>query len=202
MDQTDLEIQQGKTFIRVVRWESLPFIFAPITGISRAAPAVVQSAGHGAPNGWRVAIVSVVGMEQINASNPPKDRQFVKARVTLPNELTLSSVNSSDYDPYESGGYIQYYTPVDLAGYTGRMKIRNKVGGTLLASTEVADSPLDVITVDVDNAEKTITIRIEAADTALFTWKRGVYDFEMISGTGDVTALLSGNITVTPEVTT
>lgn len=198
----DLTIVQGKTFTRVLRWEALPFIYKAITGITKAAPAVITSTGHGVVDGWRVAIVSVQGMTEINASTPPKEREFVKATYVDPNSISLNSVNSSEYSTYTSGGYIQYYTPVDLAGYTARMQIKTKAGGTVLASTDVDDAPLDVIVTTIDNVAKTITISISATDTAAFTWRRGSYDFEMVSGGGEVTALLTGSVSVTPEVTT
>lgn len=198
----DLIIVQGKTFVRIIRWESLPFVYKAITGITKAAPAVVTATGHGAPDGWRVAIVSVQGMTEINASTPPKDREFVRATYVDPNTLELNTVNSAEYSTYTSGGYVQYYTPVDLAGFTARMQIKDKVGGTVLASSDIDDAPLNVIALTLDNAAKTITLTIAAVDAAAFTWKKGVYDLEMVSGTGEVTALLTGSVTVTPEVTT
>lgn len=203
MAVSNLTIVQGKTFTRVVRWEAPPFIYKAITAITRAAPAVVTAVGHGVPNGWRVAVVSAQGMTEINASSsPPKDKDYVKATVLTTDTLELNTVNSLEYSAYTSGGAIQYYTPVNMGGYTARMQIKDKVGGTVLASTDIDDSPLNVITATIDNSLKTITLAISATATAAFTWKKGVYDLEMVSGTGDVTALLSGAIIVTPEVTT
>lgn len=199
---TDLTIIQGKTFTRVLRWESLPYVYKPIQSITKAAPAVVGVTGHGVPDGWRVAIVSVKGMTEINAQNtPPKEREYVKATVVDPNTLSLNSVNSLDFSDYVSGGVVQYYTPVDLASYTGRMQIKDKIGGTVLASTDTDDAPNNVITITVNNTTKTITLTIPATATAAFTWKKGVYDLEMVNGS-TVVGLLSGAITVTPEVTT
>lgn len=198
----DLTILQGKTFSRVVRWESLPFVYKAITAITKAAPAVITAPAYGAPDGWRVAVVSAKGMTEINASNPPKEREFKKSTNIDADTVSLNDVNASEYSTYESGGYLQYYTPVDLAGFTARMQIKDKVGGTVLASSDADDTPLNVITVAIDNALKTITITISAVNTAAFTWKKGVYDLEMVSGTGEVTALLTGLITVTAEVTT
>jgi hypothetical protein len=135
-------------------------------------------------------------MEEINASNPPKEREFVKASVLSSSSLELNSVNSSEYTLYSSGGYVQYYTPVDLTGFDARMQIKDKVGGTQLVLLESPGA------ITIDAAAKTITISLSATATAAYTWKKGVYDFEMVSATGDVTCLLSGKITVTPEVTT
>lgn len=200
----DLTIKQGSTFNRVLRWESPPYIYKAITGITKAAPAVVTATGHGVPDGWRVAIASVKGMTQINATNsPPKAADFLRATVKNANEIELNEVNSLDYGTHTGNtGTLIYMTPVDLAGYTARMTIRDKIGGTVLASTEIAHDPLDVITITLNNTDKTITISIPSADTTAFTWVSGVYDLEMVSGTGVVTDLIYGKVTVEKEVTT
>ena len=54
----------------------------------------------------------------------------------------------------------------------------------------------------IDNTAKTITLSIPATDTDGFTWKNGVYDLEMVSSASAVTAILSGKVSVTKEVTT
>lgn len=197
-NRQDLVILQGKTFTRVVRWESPPFVYVPISNITQAAPATITTTTpHGVPSGWRVSVVSAKGMIEINATmNPPRDREFHKATIIDGSNLALNTVNAADYSPYESGGYIQYYTPVDLADYDARMQIKDKVGGTELVLLE---APADIT---IDNTAKTITVTITAAATEAFTWKRGVYELEVFNGTGDVISLLSGNVTVTPEVTT
>ena len=127
------------------------------------------------------------------------------------NTITLNDVNAAGYTAYASGGYIQYNTPVDLSVYAGalsigspggvRMSIKDKIGGTeLLRLDTTTTSPQPRIV--VNNSNKTITFTIAAADTAALTWTKGVYDVELVSAGGVVTLLLSGNITVTKEVTT
>lgn len=193
----DLAIHQGKTFVFPVKWETEPIVYKAITGITQAAPCVVSSIGHGVPDGWRVAIVSVKGMTQINAANtPPRDADYYVATVTGADALTLNEVNSSDFKAWTSGGYIQYNTPKDLAGHSARMLIKDKVGGTTLL--ELSDANHRIV---LDNTTKTITLNISAADTEQITWKKGVYDLELIDG-DVVTALLYGAVTVTKEVTT
>jgi hypothetical protein len=56
----------------------------------------------------------------------------------------------------------------------------------------------------LDNTSKAISLTISATVTAAFDWTKGVYDLEVASSgaTPVVTALLSGKITVTKEVTT
>ena len=69
-----------------------------ITGITRANPAVVTSAGHGLANGTKVAIRGVVGMTEVNV-----ETAFTVAG-TATNTFQLSGINSSAYTAYTSGG--------------------------------------------------------------------------------------------------
>jgi hypothetical protein len=198
----DFVIEQGKTFSQVLRWEAPPIIYKPITAITKTAPVRITSANHGIPNGWRVAVVSVKGMTEINAgNNPPKDKDYNTATVVDVNTVELNTVNSADFKPYISGGYLQFNTPVDLTGYTARMSIKDKVGGTLLfqllSSPGLTDGAITLNTTDYS-----ISLTVSATISASLTWKKGVYDLELVSSTGVVTALLSGVVTVSKEVTT
>jgi hypothetical protein len=197
-----LIIQKGKTFSRVIRWESEPFLYKAITAITKAAPAVITSATHGIPDGWRVAIVSVQGMTEINAERPSdslRASDFHRATVVDANSISINDINSSEFTTYTSGGYIQLFTPVDLTGYTARMDIRaTETSATALLELNTNPPGPDTRIV-IDNSAKTITLTISAADTVV-TWKNGVYDLELVSGS-TVTQLLKGAITVDGEVT-
>lgn len=209
-DSKDLEIKQGKTYSLVLRWETEPIVYKPITAISLAngAPRLTFASAHGTPNGWRGAVTRVKGMTQINAKNsPPRASDFVTATVIDANTIELNSVTPCDdsgaeWSDYTSGGFWQFNTPVDLAGYTARMKIKDKIGGTVLASTEAGDSPLNILSIAIDKDGKTITLSIAATATDDIAWAKGVYDLEMVSAGGVVTTILSGKVTVTKEVTT
>ena len=205
----DLIIQQGKTYSLVIRWETEPIVFKPITAISLAAGAPrLTVAGHGCPAGWRAAVTRVKSPKQINAeNNPPKASDYrpvtvIDANTVEFNDLAPFDDNGNEWPAYTDGGFLQYNTPVDITGYSARMKIKDKVGGTVLASTEAGDSPLNVLTITLDAANKTITLSIAATATDDFAWTKGVYDLEMVSPTGVVTTILSGKIAVTKEVTT
>lgn len=203
-DRKDLTIMQGKTFTQVVRWEELPIVYKAITAIAQTAPALITAAGHGLKNGWRAAVVSVKGMTGINAGDPVKDKDYHP--VTIPvadgtNKIELNDVNAAGFKPYTSGGYLQYNSPASLAGFTARMSIKDKVGGTELLrldTTLVAPQPR----IALDDTEHTITLTISAEDTAALTWTKGVYDLELVSAAGVVTAILYGSIAVSKEVTT
>lgn len=205
----DLTIQQGKTFSLVIRWETEPIIYKPITAISFAfgAPRLTV-AGHGCPAGWRAAVTRVKSPKQINAeNNPPKASDYQAVTVIDANTVEFNNLapfddNGNEWPAYTDGGFLQYNTPVDITGYSARMKIKDKAGGTVLASTEAGDSPLNVLTITLDAANKTITLSIAATATDDFAWTKGVYDLEMVSPTGVVTTILSGKVTVTKEVTT
>lgn len=193
----NLTIRQGETFTRIIRWETLPYVYKAITAIQQSAPARVTSTGHGLKTGWRAAIINVKGMRQINAQNsPPRDYEFVPATFVDADTVTFNKISSADYSAYTSGGYLMYYTPVDMTGYTARLTIKDRVGGTILLALT---SPTGIA---IDNTEHTITVTISATATAAMTFTKGVYDLEMVSPTGTVTTIFSGNVTVAKEVTT
>lgn len=85
--------------------------------------------------------------------------------------------------------------PVDLTGYTAAMQIR----AYPLASTVLYDASSDIT---LGGSAGTITLVIPAATTEGFTWWSGVYDLLLTDPSGNVTRLLSGDVTVTPGVTT
>ena len=198
-ERTDLIIRKGETFIRVVRWESLPFVYSAITAITKAAPCVVTSASHGLADCWRAAVVSAGGMRQINAKGiPPRASELHEVTYVGATQIGFNEVDSSNFTAYTSGGYLVSYTPVSLASFTARMKIRATV-----ESVDVLESLTSGAEIILDNTNHTITITIPAADTAAYDFTTGVYDLELASGdaTPVVTRLLEGNVTVTEEVT-
>lgn len=200
----DLVISQGKTFALILRWETEPIIYKPITAIQQAAPARLTVVGHGAPDGWRAAVTNVKGMTEINAADPAKvrDSEYHPVTVISADIIEFNDINAAGFKAYVSGGYLQYSTPVDLADFTAQMEIKDKVGGTVLASSDPADGLLKILDIAIDTLKKTITLTISATATAAITWKKGVYDLEMKSLSGVVTALITGSVSVTKEVTT
>jgi hypothetical protein len=179
-----LVIRQGSSYLDVVRWETEPFIYKPITAISQSAPAVVTAVGHGLTNGWRAAIVSAKGMRQINATDITDLDQFHSVTVVDADNVSFNDINSSGYSAYTSGGYLQFYTPHDLSSYTARMQIKDKVGGNVLLSLTTENGGITI-----DPTAKTITRTISATDTAAITWTYGVYDMELVAPDGTVTNL-------------
>lgn len=88
--------------------------------------------------------------------------------------------------------------PVNLTGYTARLQVR-----------ETYDSGNAVLSLNTSNGGIALggtagTINLSAAATATAALSApftGVYDLELVSASGDVTRLLEGLATVSPEVT-
>lgn len=193
----NLTIEQGASFEQVVRWETMPLKYRPISAIAQSGPVSITCPSHGAPNGWLAAVRDVKGMVELNAAdNPPADNEFRPLTVIDANTVEFNEVSSASFKPYRSGGFLVYYTPKDLTGYTARMTIRDRIGGTALAELTSADSEILIST-----SNFTITIALSAVVTAAFAWTKGVYDLEMVSPTGVVTRIMAGNITLSKEST-
>ena len=87
-------------------------------------------------------------------------------------------------------------TPIDLTNYTARMQVRANYPSTavvLSLTTENAGIALGGVL-------GTITLAATATATAAIAADEYVYDLEMITGS-QVTRLVEGTFTVTPEVT-
>lgn len=191
----DIVIKQGKTFSMVFRYAAEPVVFKAISAASNTAPLELTVPSHGLVNGWPAAIISMKGMTEPNAQyDPPRASEYLPATVVDVNTLRFPDINAADFGLYSSGGYVRYFTPVDLAGCTARMKIKNKAGGTEYSSLV---SPTNIT---IDNVLKTITVTIAATATALFDFRTGVYDLELDNG-GVVTEIASGNVELVKEVT-
>ena len=195
----DLTILQGRTFRKVVRWESARFATAAIAAMSQAGSVQITTPlAHGIPDGWRVAVVDAKGMTELNAqNNPPKAKDFREATVVSPTIIEFNAVSSAAYRAYSSGGFLKWRVPHDLAGYTARMTIKDRVGGTALLTLTSANGGITV-----DDAEKLIELFLDDVSTAAITWTSAVYDLEMVSPSGDVTAILTGAVSVEQEITT
>lgn len=193
----DLTILQGDTFSFPVKWETEPIVYKAITAITQAAPVVITAPSHGVPNGWRVAVTVVSGMTDINAEHtPPATSDYQLATVLTGDTISLNKVNSADYGAYTSGGYVQYYTPVDPSGYSAAMTIRDSIGGTELFTLST-----DLSTITLDSSIMAFVLFIAPADTTSFTWATGVYDLVVTAPDGTVSTLLYGDVEVIDGVT-
>ena len=193
---TDLLILRGTTFRKVVRWEAATFLAKEITAMSKAGIVRIVTPGpHGIPDGWRVAVVDAKGMTELNAvENPPRARDMRVATVVSATEVEFNEISSAAFRPYAGGGFLKWYAPRDLTGYTARMEIRDAAGQVLTTlTTENAGIVLD-------SAEHMIDLLLSAAATAVLALGDCTFDLEMISSTGEVTFILSGPVRVVDSI--
>ena len=82
-------------------------------------------------------------------------------------------------------------------GTTARMKIKNRVGGTLLETFTTENGRISLTP-----ASGLVAISMTATDTAAISaWDRGVYDLELEDSAGTVKRLLKGVVTLSKEIT-
>lgn len=199
-----LNIVRGKTLSLVIRWETTPIVSKAITAISLATgfPRLTATS-HGCPDGWRGYVTSVQGMKQINSENAqPRTKDYHEVTVIDANTIEFNGLNpvddsGRDWSAYTSGGFFKYNTPKSLANKTIRVKIKDRVGGTVLLSTEIGDAPLNLITATADDAIKAITIESEATVTEDLTWDKGVWEVE---AEDSVTGVVDPVIAVSPVI--
>lgn len=191
----DLSIYQGTTFSAEFRWAALPMLYLPITAVPETTPVQFTCPSHGLTNGWPVAVVSTNGLDELRAQNdPPRPNEYNPVTVIDPNTIELNQVNAAGMVPYVSGGFIQAYSAVPLAGATALLEIKDRIGGTLLESLA---SPVGIV---LDDTNKLITVNISAAATAAFSWLTGVYDLQLTTSAGEVFLIAYGNVAITDEV--
>jgi hypothetical protein len=86
---------------------------------------------------------------------------------------------------------------VNLQGFTARMQVR----ATLEAATALIELTTANGRIALGGTAGTITLSISATDTEALPSGRGVYDLELVSGSGIVTRLLQGVCTISRNVT-
>jgi hypothetical protein len=97
----------------------------------------------------------------------------------------------------ESMVYKDQGVAINLTGYTARMQVRS----TLESASTVVELTTANGRIALGGTAGTITLTISATDTAALTSGRGVYDLELVSGSGIVTRLLQGVCTISRNVT-
>lgn len=86
---------------------------------------------------------------------------------------------------------------IDLTGFTAKMQARK--------SYTAPDILVQLTTenggITLGGINGTIDLLLTATQTSALSFTSGMYDIELISGTGEVTRLLAGEITLSKEVT-
>jgi hypothetical protein len=93
--------------------------------------------------------------------------------------------------------YKEAGVAVNLTGYTARMQVR----ATLESASTLVELTTANSRIALGGTAGTISLTISATDTAALTSGRGVYDLELVSGSGIVTRLLQGVATISRNVT-
>jgi hypothetical protein len=93
--------------------------------------------------------------------------------------------------------YKEAGVAVNLTGYTARMQVR----ATLESASTLVELTTANSRIALGGTAGTITLTISATDTAALASGRGVYDLELVSGSGIVTRLLQGVATISRNVT-
>lgn len=88
-------------------------------------------------------------------------------------------------------------TPIPLTGYTARMQVRHSVS----AEEVLLDLTTENDRLVIDELNGRVTIVLDPVVTAAITWRKGMYDLELVSPTGGVKRLVEGAVTVSREVT-
>lgn len=189
----DLFCRIGATFSEVFRWASLPIVYKAITAIPSTAPATLTVAAHGAPNGWPVAVSGVNGMTQINANfTPPATSDYHAATVIDTNTIALNDVNPNTFSAYTSGGVLQYYSPINLTGMSAKLSIFSPANTTPAALVLNSPQSGSASGIALDTSAQTITVNINATDTAAIAFSSGVYELALTDSSGNVTILATG----------
>ncbi|MBP9803313.1 MAG: hypothetical protein KBE22_00210 [Candidatus Accumulibacter sp.] len=200
-DRLKLSARLGATVDIPVRVETTT-AFAPIASISKGAPArIVTQAAHGMLDGWRTQVVDAAGLTDLN------DAPAMRVEVVDTTTIELPDISTLGYRAHTAGtGALKFRAPKDLTDYTiGRMDIKARVGGPVLAALNTTDGTLEI---DAANGavwiHATPTTFAESDSYAALTARQYVFDIELVTAAGDVLAICSADsvLTILPEVTT
>lgn len=115
----------------------------------------------------------------------------------------MSEVNTYNLNIHQGETWTMTLTVKDengaaknLTGYTGKMQIREKPGGTVFE--ELATSPGSGMTINGTYGE--VELALTATETAALKFRKAVYDIYIQTG-ANVTYLLKGDITLEARVT-
>jgi hypothetical protein len=87
--------------------------------------------------------------------------------------------------------------PLELAGYTARMHIRDSTDSTNIIEILTTENEQIII----DELDGRVDILLTPAETEALASEKYVYDLELESPEGDVTKIISGKLTVRSEIT-
>lgn len=119
--------------------------------------------------------------------------------ITCQQGSTFSRLLEIEQPDLEADPTGQTYEPFDLSGFTARMQVRR----TIESSTKLVELTTENNGLEINpTGETTNHIKIYMSDevTASIA-SSGVYDLEIINGDGEVSRIMQGAFTLSPEVT-
>ena len=196
-----LSVRKGASTDLPLRIETGTMSFAAISAMANSAPLRVTAPGHNIPDMWHAAVIDARGMIELNAadSNKIREAEFHQVTVIDANTVDFMEISSASFKTYTGGGYLAYYEPLDLSGYTSaRMDVKRRVGGDVELALNTTDG-----TLEIEAATHSVWIRLDDTDLAALPAREYVFDIELISAT-TVDAICSADsvFEVLPEVTT
>lgn len=194
----DFELRQGSTFTFTVKCGQPALAVKSITGVTGSGQAVVTAPGHGLTTDWPVWIVGVGGMSKINhRSGQAGDIAHAYQAYYLSSDSMRLNLDTTRFDPYDTGGEMLFYPPRDLTGYEARMQARVDVSDTAtVLDLSSADGDITIV-----GAGGVVRVVVPAEVTAALEFDQARYSVEIVSPTGEVTTILDGTLTLTREVT-
>ena len=196
-----LSVRRGASEDIALRLETSVLKFVAITGMSKTAPLRVTAQSHGIPEMWYAAVIDSRGMTEMNAadSNKIRESEFHQITVIDANTVDFMEISSANFKTYTGGGYLAYYEPLDLSGYTSaRMDIKRRVGGDVDLALNTTDG-----TLEIEASSNTVWIRLDDTTLDALPAREYVFDIELVSATAiDAICSAESVFEVLPEVTT
>lgn len=191
-DTKDFCVEAGATFAPIIRWGLKTLTSVAITAIAQSTPALITAPAHGCPAGWPAAVVDCTGMFEINASRyPPVRANLHEVTVVSPDQVAFNDVTSALFQPYVSGGALVFNTPVPLEGVSATM--------TFWDDPEHDDTPLLTLTTGSGITLDAVNFQIlPFLQTVGLAWTQAYYSLQATDGSGVVTTLLEGILTINP----
>ena len=199
----DLTIWRGQTYRHNVRWfDATRYQYATVTNIEQSAPLRITTAqAHNLKPGWMVAMSGIRGMKSLNAENiPPKATDYVPVDPVVSDvtgkTLEINHIDGTSLPGYEGGGILRFHPAVSMAGCTAKLQIRETPDGPVILEISTSQGGIQI-----DDTNHVITFVFTDEQTNTFTFTTAVYALEVYGPTGDTDILLTGSITVVPDIT-
>lgn len=201
LSKLKLSARKGASADIQILVETDTMAFAPISTMAQTAPLRVTSTGHGILDNWRAAVVDAKGMTEMNAADSAsiRDGELHKITVVDANTIEFDSISAAGFRAYTSGGYLAFYAPKDLSGYTAaRMDLKTRAGGDVILALSTIDD-----TLEIEAASSSLWVHLPADALDDVPAREYLFDVELIRSDGvDAICAATSTITVLPEITT